>query len=344
MWIQLTANQQLAITSPREIGRKSSFFGKKNRNGYTWQTSMPARRLGKHPNAKVYMWRRIILVIAVLVTLSFAGKIVLGFFGAEYVSLELSGNMHYTDVQIYDVLGKKLENIVTDSEEQTANYLKESLSYIKEVHVVKHVMKRILTIEVTEREPFAILGFGNDSQISQVPMPKAQTLGRKSAAVSALLNGDISFFLVDSEGHVLKNIEVKETGQWRSEGLEEMVILPVVSNELPRIGTAVQSSEVKLGLEFLKIALLQEPTLAAQIQIIDASDFQKIKLQIDALPIPVWLAGDTIESGLHHTALLLKQHKTRILELIGEIPSAKKPYLDVRYQDTLYLGGYANNK
>lgn len=291
------------------------------------------------------MWRRIILVIAILVTLSFAGKIVLGFFGTEYVSLELSGNIHYTDVQIYDVLGKKLENIVTDSEERTADYLKENLSYIKEVHVVKHVMKRILTIEVTEREPFALLGFGTTSQLSQWHISSVQTLGNTSSTVSALLNSDISFFLVDVEGHVLKNIEAKETGQWRSEGIpEEMAILPVVSKEPPRIGTAVQSSEVKLGLEVLKTALLQEPGLAAQIRIIDASDFQKIKIQIDALPIPVWLAGDAIESGLHHTTLLLKQHKTRILELIDEIPSARKPYLDVRYQDTLYLGGYTESK
>ncbi len=305
---------------------------------------MPARRLGKHPNAKIYMWRRIILVIAILVTLSFAGKIVLGFFSAEYVSLELSGNIHYTDVQIYDVLGEKLENIVTDSEEQTADYLKENLSYINEVHVVKHVMKRILTIEVTEREPFALLGFGNISQISQSHIFSVQMLGNKPSTVSVPLNGDISFFLIDSEGHVLKNIEVKETGQWRSEDLEEMAILPVGSNEPPRIGAAVQSSEVKLGLKVLKAALLQEPALAAQIRIIDASDFQKIKIQIDALPVPVWLAGDAIESGLHHTALLLKQHKTRILELIDEIPSARKPYLDVRYQDTLYLGGYTESK
>lgn len=306
---------------------------------------MPARRLGKHPNAKIYIWRRIILVIAILVTLSFAGKIVLGFFGAEYVSLELSGNIHYTDVQIYDVLGEKLENIVTDSEERTADYLKENLSYIKEVHVVKHVMKRILTIEVTEREPFALLGFGNTPQTSQAYISSVQTLGNKSSTANALLNGDISFFLVDGEGHVLKNIEVKEIGQWRSEGIpKEMAILPVVNNEPPRIGTAVQSSEVKLGLKVLKTALLQEPALAAQIWIIDASDFQKIKIQIDALPVPVWLAGDAIESGLHHTALLLKQHKTRILELIDEIPRARKPYLDVRYQDTLYLGGYTESK
>ena len=314
----------------------------KKRNGYTWQTSMPARRLGKHPNAKIYVWRRIILVLAVIVTLLFAGKIVLGFFSADYVSLELSGNMHYTDVQIYDVLGEKLENIVTASEEQTARYLKENLSYIKEVHVVKHVMKRVLTIEVTEREPFALLGVRN---ASQADMLKAHTLGNQPFTVSALPTGDISFFLVDSAGHVLKNIEVKETGQWRSEGIpEEMVILSVVSNELPRIGAIVQSSEVQLGLALLKTALLQEPALAAQIRMIDANDFQKIQLQIDALPIPVWLAGDALESGLHHTALLLKQHRTQILELIGKRPSAKKPYLDVRYQDTLYLGGYAKSR
>ena len=273
----------------------------------------------------------------------------LSFFAAEYVSLELSGNMHYTDIQIYDVLGEKLENIVTASEKQTADYLKENLSYIKEVHVVKHVMKRILTIEVTEREPFALLAFGNASQISQVSMPSAEIFGSGSPTAGgnsdSRLNGDISFFLVDSEGHVLKNIEVGETNQSTSKGKrKKMAILRVVSNQPPRIGTAIQSDEGKLGLEVLKTAVLQEPALATQIRIIDASDFQKIKLQIDAFPIPVWLAGDAIESGLHHIVLLLKQHKTRILDLINEIPSVRKPYLDVRYQDTLYLGGYTKSK
>ena len=292
---------------------------------------MPARRLGKHPNAKIYIWRRAILFVAVMVTLSFIGKIVLGFFNAEYVSLELSGNIHYTDVQIYDVLGEKLENIVIDSEEQTADYLRENLSYIKEAHVVKHVMKRILTIEITEREPFALLQLGN--AFSKRPLP-----------ISERLNGESTFFLVDREGHVLKNIEVGEASQWNSEGIpKKMVILPVVGNELPRIGTAVQRDEVKLGLEVLKTAMLEEPRLAAQIKVIDASNFQKIKLQIDTLPVPVWLAGDAIESGLHHTALLLKQHKTRILELIGESSSKTQPYLDVRFQDTLYLGGHTKS-
>lgn len=329
MWIQLTSNQHRALTGTRETGKRASLFGKK-RNGYTRQTSMPARQLGKHPNAKIYIWRRTILLVAVIVTLSFIGKIVLGFFNAEYVSLELSGNMHYTDVQIYDVLGEKLENIVTDSEEQTSNYLKESLSYIKEAHVVKHVMKRILTIEITERKPFALLRFGNTFSKSSFPM-------------SELPDGDSSFFLVDREGHVLKNIKVEETNQWKPEGLEKMTILSVVGKERPRIGTAVQKDEVKLGLEVLKTALFEEPWLAPQIKVIDASNFQKIKMQIHTLPVPVWLAGDAIESGLHHTALLLKQHKTRILELIGESPSKTQPYLDVRFQDTLYLGGHTKS-
>ena len=320
MQIQLTSNRQLAIT--KETRKKPAFFGKK-RSEYTRQSSMPARRLGKHPNAKIFMWRRVIFVIAILVTLSFIGKIALGFFGAEYVSLELSGNIHYTDVQIYDVLGEKLENIVTDSEEQTAAYLRENLSYIKDVHVVKHVMKRILTITVTEREPFALLRFNGASQTS------AST--------------DSSFFLVDIEGHVLKNIEIGKAGLQKSGELEGKVILLAVDDQLPEVSTTVQLPEVTLGLTVLKTALLQEPNLATQIETIDASDSQKIEMRIEVLPVPVWLAADTIESGLHHTALLLKQHRTRVLGLISESPSAAKPYLDVRFQDALYLGGYTGD-
>lgn len=319
MQIQLTSNQQLAIT--KKTGKKSAFFGKK-RSGYTRQSSMPARRLGKHPNAKIYMWRRVIFVLAFLITLSFIGKIALGFFSAEYVSLELSGNIHYTDVQIYDVLGEKLENIVTDSEEQTAAYLQENLSYIKDVHVVKHVMKRVLTITVTEREPFALLRFDNASQTSAA--------------------ADSSFFLVDIDGHVLKNIEVRKANLQKSGELEGKVILLAEGDQLPKVGTAVQIPEVTLGLTVLKTTLLQEPNLAAQMETIDASDSQKIELRIAALPVPVWLAADTIESGLHHTALLLKQHRTRVLGLISERPKAT-PYLDARFQDALYLGGYTQD-
>lgn len=285
---------------------------------------MPRQRLGRRANTKTYLLRRIVFIVAIVLTLSFIGKTALSFFGAEYVSLELSGNMHYTDLQIYDALGKQLQNIVTDSEEQTVNYLKENLSYIKDVSVTKHVMKRLLTIEITEREPFAILRF--DSTVD-VPVDR---------------NG--SFFLVDSEGHVLKHIDRQEAGPLIPEPFGEMVVLKVKADEIPKVGTAIKMSEVVLGLEVLKTALFRERTLATQIESIDAGDPQKIKLQLDAFPVSVWLAADTIELGLHHIALFLKHRKTEVLKLIRESSVEVQPYLDARFQDTMYLGGLAENE
>ena len=296
----------------------------RKRDEYIRQISMPARRLGQRTNSKIYLLRRAVFVVAIVLTLSFIGKIVLSFFGAEYVSLELSGNMHYTDVQIYDALGKQLQNIVTDSEEQTSIYLKKNLSYIKDAHVTKHVMKRMLTIEITEREPFVLL--------------------RVDPTANASMNRNSSFFLVDSEGHVLKHIDKGDANPQLSEQFRKMVVLKAVSDELPKVGTAVGMPEVTLGLEILKAALLQERNLATQIESIEASDPQKIKLQLDAFPVSVWLAADAIELGLHHIALFLKQHKIQVLRLIRENSVETLPYLDARFQDTIYLGGLAESE
>lgn len=270
------------------------------------------------------MFRRVVFVLAIVLTLSFIGKIVLSFFAAEYVSLELSGNMHYTDVQIYDALGEQLQNIVTDSEKQTSIYLKKHLSYIKDAHVTKHVMKRMLTIEITEREPFVRL--------------------RVDSTANTAVSGDSSFFLVDSEGHVLKHIDKEDTNPQISEQFGKMVVLRAVSNELPKVGAAVGMPEVALGLEILKTALLQERNLATQIESIDASDPQKIKLQLDAFPVSVWFAADAIELGLHHIALFVKQHKSQVLQLIRETSVETQPYLDARFQDTVYLGGLTESE
>ena len=285
---------------------------------------MPARRLGQRTNSKIYLFRRVVFVIAIVLTLSFVGKIALSFFGAEYVSLALSGNMHYTDVQIYDALGKQLQNIVTDSEEQTSIYLKKNLSYIKDAYVTKHVMKRMLTIEITEREPFVLL--------------------RVDSTANATINRNSSFFLVDSEGHVLKHIDKGDGNPQISDQFGKMVVLKAVNDELPKVGVAVGMPEVALGLEILKTALLQEQDLATQIESINASDSQKIKLQLDDFPVSVWLAADAIESGLHHIALFLKQHKIQVLQRIREYSVKTQPYLDARFQDTIYLGGLAESK
>ena len=330
MPIQLPLDQRSIPFATRVRHRKSGFFGK-NRRSYRTQLAMPARRFRKHPNVKIYMWRRIILLVAVLVTVAFIGKIVLGFFNAEYVSLELSGNIHYTDVEIYDVLAEKLENIVIDSEEQTSDYLKTRLSYIKEARVAKHVMKRTLTIEISERDPFAILQF----------RPRSQTApSSPMEPFPALRESEGAFFLVDTEGHVLKNIEVPKTEATEMEMLEDMVILQVMSQEHPKIGGIVEKDDVKFGLTVLKRALLNEAWLAAQINAVDASDARKIKLYLESLPMPVWIAGDSLETGLRHTALLLKQHKPRLLEFAaGEERRKAEQYLDARFEDTLYLGG-----
>ncbi len=281
---------------------------------------MPPQKLGKHPNAKIYRFRRIVFALAALLTLAFISKTVLSFFGAEYVSLALSGNMHYTDLQIYDVLGKKLQNIVIDSEEQTAAYLKENLSYIKDAYITKNVMKRMLTIEVTERTPFALLRIDSTDQ-------------RNNA-----------FFLVDNEGHVLKHIDEGAASPLISEQFRNMAVLSVSNDTLPKIGTAVKISEIAVGLNILKTALLLERSLARQIRNIDLSDQRKIKIRLNNFPGTVWLAGDAVESGLHHVALFLKQQNTYRLELSHVGTESEHLYLDARYEDTVYLGGLAARK
>ena len=303
---------------------------RKKRSAYVRETAMPAIRLGRQPNAKIYIYRRVIVVTAILLTLAFIAKIVLSFFAAEYVSFELSGNTYYTEVQIYDILAEQLDNIVTDSEEQTATYLKENLSYIKEAHVSKQVMKRLLTIEITEREPFALLRFYKGFKTPPVP---GTTADRES-----------SFFLLDAEAHVLEGIDANEVEGTINERFKEMAILVAAGDKLPKVGTAIQASEVPLAVDVLEIALLQQPALATLIERIDATRSQQIKIRIEAMPLPVWIAGDAIKSGLRHIALLLKQQKFHVLELLKAHPDTTQPYLDARFEDSLYLGGYTETK
>ncbi len=287
---------------------------------------MPARRLGEHPHAKVYMYRRGLFIVAIVLTLAFIGKIILSFFGSEYVSLELSGNVHYTEVQIYDILAEQLDNIVIDSTGQTENYLKENLSYIKEVHISKHVMKRLFTIEITEREPFALLRFYEGF--------------KTPPALGSNADQAYSFFLLDSDAHVLERIDVGEIGVRMDKRFQGMVMLVAAGDKLPKVGAAFQTSGIPVAAKVLKSAMLRQPELARQIETIDASRAQQIKMHIKTLPLPVWIAADAVEVGIHHVTLLLKQHKERILELLKAHPEVSQPYLDARFEDSIYLGGY----
>ena len=328
MHIPLTLNRE--HTATMDGTRMFAIFQRKKRSVYVRETAMPARRLGKHPNAKVFMYRRVIFLVAIMLTLAFIAKIILSFFGAEYLSYELSGNVHYTEVQIYDILAEQLDNIVTDSEERTAAYLKENLSYIKEARVSKDIMKRLLTIEITEREPFALLKFYEGFKNPPIPGTTADR--------------ECSFFLVDVNAHILESVDIGEAGVPMDKRFRGMVLLVAAGDKLPKVGEAVETSGVPLGAEVLQVALLQQSELVAQIESIDASSSQRIKIRIETLPLPVWIAGDAIASGLHHIKLLLKQHRSRILTLLEAHPGATRPYLDARFEDSLYFGGYAETK
>ena len=227
-------------------------------------------------------------------------------------------------------MAKQLDNIVTDSEGQTENYLKENLSYIKEANVSKHVMKRLFTIEITEREPFALLRFYEG-------LKNPPVLGTRT-------DQDCSFFLLDVDAHILEHVAVGEMGVPADKRFQGMVMFIAAGDKRPKVGTVVQTSGVPLAAKVLRSALLQQPELARQIETIDANRPQQIKMQIETLPIPVWIASDAIEPGLHHITLLLKQHSGRVLELLEAHPDATQPYLDARFEDSIYLGGYTQTR
>ena len=283
-----------------------------------------------------YRARRMFVLGTLVVTLLFLGKIVLGFFDFEHVqvSIALFGNSHYTEGQIYDVLGENLDNIVTDSEGQTVTYLKENLSYIKDAQVSRSFVKRQLTIEITEREPFARV-----NHIILEKQKSEKTVERKSKN---------DFFLIDEDGYVLESIT--------PEKYNHMTFILDEGIQVPEVGKQINTDTTQLGIHILKLAMSREPELAKYMKTIDARVSQQIKIDIESLPMPVWIAADLIETGLHHIELFIQQRGFLILQRERQMLKTnsltktragnkdtllpqKYTYLDARYEDTLYLGG-----
>ena len=285
-----------------------------------------------------YRARRMIILCIAVITLLFIGKIILSFFNFEHVTFALFGNMHYTKGQIYDVLGENLDNIVTDSELKTEKYLKENLSYIKDVHVTKNLVRRMLTIEVTERKVFAYIKLliVDDPDTEYVPKVTKKHLMNEYC------------FLIDQEGHVLESIN--------PEKYEQLIILIDECEHLPKIGSKFSSTPTQLGIHVLKHVRSRKPDIAKDLKSIDARVPKQINLRIDSLPMPIWIAADMVETGLHNLSLFINQRAFSRLKKQRLIPTEKKPkkldvgsgdtslplkytYLDARYKDTLYLGG-----
>ncbi len=322
------------------------------------QNTRPMHVVLKRKKSDKYRARRIAVLGAVLVTLLFVSKIVLGFFNVENVSLALSGNVHYTEGQIYDVLGANLENIVTDSETRAAAYLQENLSYIKSARISKNLAKRQLTIQITERSRFARLAYVQQQVGTSARARKKRT----------------DFFLIDGKGYVLESIE---PDQFQDR-------FPLIQEEgkgVLKIGEQIETEATQLGLRVLHIMMLQEPELLSRVKQIDARVPQKIEIQVVPLSMPVWLAADLIEVGVHHIAIFVEQGAHLLLQTEEEPAAENAPkqhpqantavvrvqnrdprqaedtaykkqashrapfpfrnykYLDARYEDTLYLGG-----
>lgn len=283
--------------------------------------------------------RRIIILSVLLVTLLFIGKIILGFFNIENVSFALFGNLHYTEGQIYDVLGDNLDNIVIDSEYQTALYLMENLSYLKNVEVSKNLARRQLTIEVTERKVYARLQFVLLDPSESSKMKKTHNK----------LDGNRKFYLIDEKGYVLESIIPTK--------FDQTILIVDEGEHLPEIGKQMSTLATQTGIGILKHVRSKEPNLAKNIRIIDARNSNKITLQFENIHIPVWIAADSIKTGIRYVGLFARQQSHRIQRntvsgTAESIESSERKlenttkkiykYIDARYEDTLILGGDSN--
>ena len=283
-----------------------------------------------------YRARRIVIHGTVVVTLLFLTKLFVGLFDIEHVHviINLTGNSHYTDGHIYDVLGDNLQNIITDSESKTETYLKDNLSYVKDAYVSKNYVKRQLSVEITERKPFA--------RVRHI-----QSSGEKSKDVQnntkSLPNTD-SFYLVDSAGYVLESIPLKDFAR--------MTLIIDEGIHLPEVGKQIKSGTTHRGIQILKLVNNRRPELRKNLRSIDARISDKIVIELTNLPMPVWIASDMLETGLNNVTLFIQQqgllilqqnkfnltNKNRIGKNENTLPD-KYTYLDSRYEDTLFIGG-----
>ena len=301
----------------------------------------PSHRIFNPKRNKIpkYRARRTIIFAFCAISLMFCGKIFLGFFDFKHVnvSIALFGNSHYSEGQIYDVLGKNLDNIITDSEVKTVDYLKGNLSYIKNAQVTKNFVKRQLTIEITEREPFARVKY----IISKKKKAEKTSPGNNKA------KNKYTFYLIDDAGYVLESIAPDE--------YENKVLILDEGIQEPEIGKQITSETFLRGIRVLKLVMSKKPGLAKDLRSIDARVSHRIILDLQNLPMPVLIAADLMGIGIEHVDLFVKQRgllilqrerKKANLETITKTRENQKTplpekytYLDARYEDTLYIGG-----
>ncbi len=265
-----------------------------------------ARLISVPEKSSPHIGRYLMIGITCVVGLLFIHYLTLkaGFFHVKQISI--SGNEHYTQKEVIAALNlnPRQSDVRTISGAAIEQRLKQKLSYVKQAHISKSILRRSLTLEITEREPVALLKYPEDSRVR--------------------------FALVDLEGYVLEHIELLAISN---------SIVTVINNErqLSNVGDREDAGSVQLALNVLKSVLSLVPEVVPTLQTIDANQSDKIILQFSNLPI-VWISSDSIDTGIYHINLFMKNQTIPT----GKGQHTSNPldgYLDARFKDAIYWGG-----
>ena len=256
----------------------------------------PPRRVGR------YLMIGITCVIGLLFIHYLTLKI--GLFRVKQISV--SGNEHYTQKEVIAALdlGSRQSDVHTISRSVIEQRLKQKLSYVKQAHLSKSILKRSLTLKITEREPVALLKYTE--------------------------NNPIRFILLDLEGYVLEYIEGLPASS-------SIVTIITTEQHMPSVGDRVDADSVQLALNVLNLALSLAPEIIPTLQTIDTNQPDKITLQFSNLPI-VWISSDFIEIGIYHISLFIK-NRMMLMEKGQHTSNPLDGYLDARFKDAIYWGG-----
>ena len=265
-----------------------------------------ARIISAPENSSSHIGRYLTIGITCVVGLLFIHYLALegGFFHVKQISV--SGNEHYTQKEVIAALNlrPRQSDVHIISKSVIEQRLKQKLSYVKQAHISKSILKRSLTLEITERKPLALLKYPENSRIR--------------------------FVLVDFEGYVLEYIELLS-------GSNSIVTIINNGQQPPNVGDRVDAGSVQLALNVLKLALNLVPEVVSTLQTIDANQPDKITLQFSNLPI-VWISSDSIKTGIDHINLFMK-NQTVPAEKGQHTSNPLNGYLDARFEDAIYWGG-----
>lgn len=250
--------------------------------------------------------RYLIIGITCVIGLLFIHYLTLkiGFLGVKQILV--SGNEHYTQKEVIAALdlSSHQRHVHTISRSAVEQRLKQKLSYVKQAHLSKSILKRSLTLEITEREPVALLKYPD--------------------------NNPIRFVLVDLEGYVLEYVESLPASN-------SIVTITSAEQQVPSVGDRVDADSVQLALNVLNLALSLAPEIVPTLQTIDTNQSDKITLQFSNLPI-VWLSSDFIKTGIYHIDLFMK-NQTMLRKEGQHTSNPLSGYLDARFKEAIYWGG-----